>query len=90
VSVTRFPLPPNRDVFDVDDPPKLIGVPELAAVWRLSASQIHRHVKRGNFDFLRPTDGIAVGPKKFSGIRLARYLKGEPLYVPSFGRRRAS
>lgn len=74
--------------FDVDHPAALVSAKDLADVWQLSVSQIHRHIKRGDFDFLRPTNGIAVGSKCFSGILLARYLKREPLYEPVFGRRR--
>lgn len=74
--------------FDVNHPPALVSAKDLADVWQLSVSQIHRHIKRGDFDFLRPSKGIAIGPKCFSGILLARYLKGEPLYEPVFGRRK--
>ena len=77
-------------VFDVANPPKLLAARDLAVVWGVSVSQIHRQIKRGAFDFLRPTNGIAVGPKCFSGILLARYLQGEPLYEPTFGRKRTA
>lgn len=80
--------------FNVDNPPALLSAADLAAVWGVSVGHIHKQIKRGAFDFLRPTsrDGepISVGAKQFSGILLARYLKAEPLFVPTFGRRKAS
>lgn len=73
--------------FNVDDPPKLVDVHVLAAIWGVSVSQIYRRIRRN--EFARFKVQPAIGPKCFSGILLARYLKGEPLFEPSFGRKRA-
>jgi hypothetical protein len=72
--------------FDVENPPLLIGADTLAEIYGVSSSQIYRRIRRGEFDRLKAT--IAVGPKCFSGVLLARALKGEPLFVPSFGSRK--
>src|SRR5262245_14984821 len=80
------PSPRPRAVFDVENPPLVLGPADLAAVWGVSMRTIYRLIKAGEFDCLRTTKEI--GTKPFSGILLARFLKGEPLYVPTFGRKR--
>ncbi len=68
--------------------PALVGPEMISRIWgHRSPSQFHRLDKQGAFDFLKVTP--AVGPKRFSGVLIARYLCGEPLYIPTFGRKGA-
>lgn len=57
---------------------------ELAVIFRLGVSQFHRRERRGEFDFLKLVP--AIGPKHYSGVKVTRYLNGQPVYQPSFGR----
>jgi len=66
--------------------PALCGPQDIARLWDISPSQVCRLAKRGEFDFLKVKP--AVGPKQFSGVLIGRYLSGEPIYLPSFGRKR--
>lgn len=74
--------------FDLEHPPVLVGAKTLAAIWGVSVSQIYRRIRHGEFDFLKTEH--PVGPKQFSGVVLARFLKREPLYQSSFGRKRSA
>lgn len=82
----RRPTDAGDGAFNVEHPPALIGAAVLAAVFGIGVSQVHKNAKRGLYDAFKVTP--ALGPKCYSGILLARYLKGEPLYVPTFGRRK--
>lgn len=72
---------------DLDHLPALLGPSDIAALWRISARQYYRLAKRGVFDFLKVKP--VTGPKCFSGVLVARHLRGESVYVPTFGRKRA-
>jgi len=61
---------------------------ELALILRMSRSTFARHLAAGAFDKFRLTPQI--GRPLFSGVLVARYLAGDPLYVPTFGRRRGA
>ena len=58
------------------------------AALAIGISAFYKNAKRGKYDFLEPRP--TMKPKRYSGVLVARYLKGEPVYVPTFGRRRAS
>jgi hypothetical protein len=66
--------------------PALNGPQTICRLWDFSHSQFCRLNKQGAFDFLKTKP--AIGPRCFSGVLIARYLSGEPLYIPSFGRRK--
>lgn len=66
--------------------PALNGPDVICRIWQFSSSQFHRLNRQHAFDFLKATP--AVGPKCFSGVLIARYLCKEPLYIPTFGRKR--
>jgi hypothetical protein len=68
--------------------PALNGPTVIARLFGIGKTQFHRLNKQGAFDFLKTQP--AVGPKCFSGVLIARYLNAEPLYVPSFGRRKSA
>lgn len=72
--------------FDITNPPLLVGADVLAQLWSVSVSQIYRRIARNEFDVFRVRP--AIGPKCFSGVLIARYIKGEPLYVPTFAVRK--
>jgi hypothetical protein len=61
---------------------------ELALILRMSRSTFARHLAAGAFDKFRLAPQI--GRPLFSGVLVARYLAGDPLYVPTFGRRRGA
>jgi hypothetical protein len=63
-----------------------LGLADLAAIWRIDISTAWRREKAGEFDQfkLRP----AIGPRRYSGVLVHRYLQGEPVYEPTFAARR--
>ena len=73
-------------LFDVNHPPRLIGADVMAAVFGIGVSAFYKNAKLGKYDVFKVDP--PCGPKCYSGILLARYLKGESLYVPTFGARR--
>jgi len=73
-------------VFDPDHPEPLIGADVMAHVFQIGVSQFYKNEQRGLYDIFKVDPPL--GPKRFSGIKLARYVKGEPLYIPTFGRRK--
>lgn len=68
--------------------PALCGPRELAAIWGITRSQFYRLNRQHLFDKFKLTP--AVGPRCFSGVLLARYLSGDPVYAPTFGRKRSA
>jgi hypothetical protein len=67
---------------------ELLGPREISAIFRIKRSRFTVLNKQGAFDHLKIRP--AVGPRCFSGVLVARYLAGEPVYVPTFGRRRGA
>jgi hypothetical protein len=66
---------------------ELLSAWEMAAIFGLSESRFYQRVKAGAFDAFRVKPQI--GAVKFSGVLVARYLDGEPVFQPIFGRKRA-
>lgn len=58
----------------------LLTIAHMAAIWSIGRSQAHRKERAGAFDAFKVTP--ALGPKKFSGSLVARYLDGEPIFEP--------
>ena len=65
---------------------ELLSGAELAAIFRIKHAQFHNLVKAGAFDqfLVKP----AIGKHCYSGIKVYRYLCGDPVYEPTFGRKR--
>jgi hypothetical protein len=63
-----------------------LGGNELAEIFRIKHAQYHKLAKAGAFDvfLLKP----AIGNKRYSGVKVYRYLCGDPVYEPTFGRKR--
>jgi hypothetical protein len=78
-------LPPH--LRDLDHLPAVLSAEELALLLRIGRSHFYKQAKRGVFDFLQVKP--ITGPKAYSGTLVSRYLKGESVYVPSFGRKHA-
>jgi hypothetical protein len=59
---------------------------ELAAIFRVKHAQFHNLAKAGAWDIflLKP----AIGSKRYSGVKVYRHLCGDPVYEPTFGRKR--
>jgi len=83
---TPCALDATHRLFDVNHPQPLVGADVLAEVFGIGLSAVYKNAKRGLYDDLRAT--LPIGPRKWSGFLLARHCKGEPVYMPTFGRRR--
>jgi hypothetical protein len=87
------PIPPidltdqaTRDAIDRAQAGEPLSGKELAAIFRVKHAQFHKLASAGQFDafLLKP----AIGMKCYSGIKVYRYLCGDPVYEPTFGRKR--
>ena len=65
---------------------ELLGPADLMAIFHLSTSAYYRHKARGDFNHLL-VRGPAVGTHCYSGVLVHRYVSGEAVYEPTFGRR---
>lgn len=67
---------------------ELLGPADLMAIFQISYATFNRRRARGEFKHLmvRP----AVGAHCYSGVLVTRYLRGEPVYEPSFGAKRSA
>jgi hypothetical protein len=65
---------------------ELLGPTELAAILQIKKSRFHVLAKTGAFDHLKVRP--AIGPRCYSGVLVTRWLQGEPVYEPTFGRKR--
>lgn len=63
-----------------------LNATELGLILRIKHSRFHLLAKEGAFDLfkLRP----AFGTKCYSGVKVWRYVCGDPVYEPSFGRKK--
>lgn len=61
---------------------------ELAAVLGISQSQLRKLEHARAFDLFKVQP--ALGQRCYSGVLIGRYLSGDPLVVPTFGRKRHS
>lgn len=77
---------PAPRLFDVENPPRLVGAEIMAQVFNIGLSAFYKNAKRGLYDVFKVKP--ALGPQCYSGILLARWLKGESLYLPTFGAKR--
>lgn len=77
---------PRLTVQEALNLPALLSVRELAPLWGVSISQMHFLNRRCALDIFKVHP--AIGPRQFSGVLIGRYLSGEPLVIPSFGRKR--
>lgn len=64
----------------------LLGPTDLMAILDIKKTRYHELEKIGAFDHLRVRP--AIGPKCFSGTLVWRWLQGQPVFEPSFGRTR--
>ncbi len=76
----------TREAIDRAQAGELLSGSELAAIFRVKHAQYHNLMKAGAFDqfLVKP----AIGNKCYSGIKVYRYLSGDPVYEPTFGRKR--
>lgn len=65
-----------------------LNVNDLAAILQIGKSACYRNAKVGTYDFLKLVP--SVGPRCYSGVKVQRWLNGEPVEQPSFGRRRSA
>jgi len=66
---------------------ELLGPTDIATVFHIKHSRFSVLNARGEFDHLKVRP--AIGPRCFSGVKVWRYLAGEPVYEPTFGRKRS-
>jgi len=76
----------TRAAIDRAQAGELLSGKELAAIFRIKHAQFHNLMKAGAFDqfLVKP----AIGTKCYSGVKVYRYLCGDPVYEPTFGRKR--
>lgn len=82
--ISQRPDQPRLTVEQALHLPALLGVSDLADLWGRTLSQIHRLDRDGAFDLFKVHP--AIGTRRFSGVLVGRYLSGEPLALPTFGR----
>ncbi len=65
-----------------------LTIRDLAELFEVGIDQIYKNARLGKYDdfLLRP----AFGPRKYSGVKVGRYLAGEALEELSFGRKRSA
>jgi len=87
------PLPPidlndagTREAIERAKAGEPLGIGEIGAIFRIKRAQSSKLAKAGAFDafLLKP----AIGNKCYSGVKVYRYLCGDPVYEPTFGRKR--
>lgn len=59
---------------------------DLMAILQISAPTFYYHRKRGRYDKLKVK--APMGPREFSGVLVSKWLDGEVVFEPSFGRKR--
>jgi hypothetical protein len=59
---------------------------ELAAIVGIKPATFYANAKRGLYDVFKVNPPL--GHRCYSGVLVCRWLDGEPLYVPTFGRRK--
>ncbi len=67
---------------------ELLGPRDMAAIFHIGYSRFNALDKQHAWDQFKVRP--ALGPRCYSGILVSKYLAGEPLYTPAFGRKRAS
>jgi hypothetical protein len=63
-----------------------LGPRDMKAIFQIKHTRYAELNKQGAFDHLKLRP--AIGPKCFSGVLVHRYLSGEPVFEPTFGRKR--
>jgi hypothetical protein len=66
---------------------ELLGPADMMAIFHLSSSAYYRRKTRGEFNHLM-VRGPAVGTHCYSGVLVHRYVSGDAVYEPTFGRKR--
>jgi len=59
---------------------------ELRAILQITTPTFYYHARRGRYDALRVK--VPLGPRVYSGVLVSRWLDGDPVYEPTFGRKR--
>jgi hypothetical protein len=67
---------------------ELLGPRDMAAIFKIKYSRFNALDKQHAWDQFKVRP--ALGPKQYSGVLVTKYLAGEPLYAPTFGRKRAA
>ena len=87
------PIPPidvennaTRDAIERAHAGELLSGKDLQAIFRIKHAQFHNLVKAGAFDLFLAKP--VIGRQCYSGIKVYRYLCGDPVYEPTFGRKR--
>lgn len=90
---------PLTGVTESDEPPRavrealaqarageLLGAGQMAAIFGIGPTQFTKLHNQGAFDLFKVKP--AIGRKCFSGVLVTKYLAGESVYLPTFGRKR--
>lgn len=65
---------------------ELLNAQDLAAIFKLRKSRFHELLKAGAFEEFKTKP--AISNHCYSGVKVWRHLSGEPVYEPTFGRKR--
>ena len=65
---------------------ELLAPADMAAIWKIGRTQFAKLNREGAFDAFRARP--AIGRCCFSGVLVDRYVNGEPVYQPTFGRKK--
>lgn len=65
---------------------ELLSARDMAFIFQVDPSHFHRREQTGAYDAFKVKP--ALGTKRFSGVLVARYLEGEPLFEDLRGRAR--
>jgi hypothetical protein len=65
---------------------ELLGPRDMAAIFKIKYSRFNALDKQHAWDQFKVRP--AVGPRCYSGYLVSRYLKGEAVYAPTFGKKR--
>jgi len=63
---------------------ELLESADLMAIFHLGSSRFHQLARQGAFDLFKAKP--AIGLRAYSGVLVHRYVSGEPVFEPSFGR----
>jgi hypothetical protein len=65
---------------------ELLNAQDLAAIFKLRKSRFHELLKAGAFEEFKTKP--AISNYCYSGVKVWRHLSGDPVYEPTFGRKR--
>jgi hypothetical protein len=75
----------DRPLYAGEVLPARLSAIEVAKIWGIGLSRFYALASQGKFDAFEILPQI--GRRAWSGERIGRYLRGEPVFTRSFGRK---